>query len=197
MVFLSADPPDLSRLPFDFPPSWRLTAIWGDIRVAIVVGVLVGMAVMAWDLLRGRRPGALQWLSLVLVVVSGGASLITSDPRFVMLKPTLIYLAVGAAMLQPGWMLRYVPPVGLKRVRPEQLRFWGYAWSVLMFASAGLNLALALSLEAQAWALAMSIWSPVSKLLLFLVQYAMIRGEARRAALSSGSGVPDFVSVAG
>lgn len=196
MIFLRAIRPlfldFLSTLSF-----LVLTALSGDIRLAVIAGVVVGLAVMAWDLFRGQRPGALQWLSLALVVFSGGASILTNDPRFVMVKPTLIYVAVGAAMLQPGWMLRYVPPIGLKRVRPETFRFWGFAWSALMFVSAGLNLALAFSLDAQTWALAMSIWGPVSKLLLFLVQYAMIRGEARRAALSSASGVPDSVPVAG
>ena len=34
-------------------------------------------------------------MSLGLVVVFGGASLVTHDPRFIMLKPTLIYAVIG------------------------------------------------------------------------------------------------------
>ena len=38
-------------------------------------------------------------------------ALLTDDPRFVMLKPTLIYCIVGTVMLKPGWMTRYLPPI--------------------------------------------------------------------------------------
>lgn len=172
--------------------------VFGDVRLAILVGLAIGLATIGWEYWRGEKPGVMQWLSVALVVVSGTASLITDNPLWVMLKPTVIYATVGAVMLVPGWMMKYVPPVALTRVRPSTFRFWGYAWSVLMFASAALNLGLALTLDPTAWALAMSVWGPVSKLLLFAVQYAMIRGEARRASLSSAVGATDSsVSVAG
>jgi intracellular septation protein A len=44
----------------------------------------------------------MQWASLGLVIVLGGATVLTGDPRFVMIKPTIAYLTVGAAMLQRG-----------------------------------------------------------------------------------------------
>jgi intracellular septation protein A len=174
-----------------------IVAVFDDIQLAIASGLLVGLAAIAWDLWRGVKPGIMQWMSLGLVVVTGAASIITNDPRFVMVKPTLIYAAVGSAMLVPDWMLRYMPPIALQRIRPGTFRLWGYVWAALMFASAGLNLALAFALSPAAWALAMSIWGPVSKLLLFFVQYAMIRGEARRASLSKTAAVSDSISVAG
>ena len=38
----------------------------------------------------------MQWLSVGLSCVSGTATMLTSDPRFVMLKPSVIYCIVGA-----------------------------------------------------------------------------------------------------
>ena len=50
-------------------------------------------------------------MSLGLVVVLGGATMLTQNPRFMMVKPTIIHLAVAAVMLRPGWMIRYLPEV--------------------------------------------------------------------------------------
>ena len=72
-----------------------------------------GFAQIAYLKLRRSPIDAMQWMSLGLVVVFGGASLLTHDPRFIMFKPTLIYVAIGAVMLKRGWMTRYMPPVAL------------------------------------------------------------------------------------
>ena len=35
----------------------------------------------------------------------------TSDPRFVMAKPSVIAVIVGVFMLKPGWLSRYLPEI--------------------------------------------------------------------------------------
>ncbi len=52
----------------------------------------------------------MQWMSLFLVIASDEAALLTHDPRLVMVKPSLIYIAIGIVMLKPGWMNRYLLP---------------------------------------------------------------------------------------
>ena len=74
--------------------------------------------------LRGRPVDAMQWLSLGLVVVMGGATLLTHDRHFIMVKPTIIYLAVGAVMLKPGWMNRYLPAI-VQENAPDLGRLFG------------------------------------------------------------------------
>ena len=54
----------------------------------------------------GRRIEPMQWMSLGLVVVLGGATMLTQSPRFMMIKPTIVHFAVAAVMLRPGWMIR-------------------------------------------------------------------------------------------
>ena len=85
----------------------------------------------------------MQWMSFFLVVCFGGITLITNDPRFVMIKPSLIYMVVGAVMLKPGWMNCYLPPVAIEVVA-DVARIFGFIWSGLMFFSAGLNVIVAL-----------------------------------------------------
>ena len=127
-----------------------------------------------------RRPiDTLQWVSLVVVIASGSATLITHNPVFVMLKPSLIYLAVGAAMLKRGWMNRYLPPRALETV-PDLAITFGYVWAGLMFFSAALNLVLALNLSVMAWGTAMSVWGIASKTTLFFTQYGVMKTIGRR-----------------
>jgi intracellular septation protein A len=71
---------------------------------------------IGWLMARRQKIDAMQWLSIGLVVVSGVATLLTSDARFVMLKPSVIYCIVGAYMLRPGWMNRYLPPIAVQTV---------------------------------------------------------------------------------
>ena len=56
----------------------------------------VAVAIVLWELLRGRAVPALQWISLALVLVSTAATWLTHDARFVMGKPSVIYLLIGA-----------------------------------------------------------------------------------------------------
>lgn len=150
--------------------------------IAVAVGMALGVAQLAVTKARGRQISALQWMSLALVVIMGGATLFTHDARFILIKPTIVYAAVGAAMLQRGWMARYMPPAADGRIRAGFIIAAGYVWSGLMFASAVLNLALALTLDAASVARAMAIWSPASKIVLFAAQYVVFRSVAVRNA---------------
>jgi intracellular septation protein len=118
--------------------------------------------------------------------------MLTSDARFVMLKPSVIYCIVGAYMLRPGWMTRYLPPIAVQTV-PDLAWIFGFVWAGLMFGSAVLNVVLALTLDPIAWSATMSIWGIASKVALFLIQYVTMRtigvrrGRAAAAASVSAS----------
>ena len=152
-----------------------------NIPLAVALGIALGVAQIAWQFARKKPIDTMQWLSLVLVVASGTATMLTSDPRFVMVKPTLIYLVVGAVMLKRGWMNRYLPPIAQEAV-PDIAIIFGFVWSGLMFFSAALNLIVAVNFSVRAWASLMSVYGIVSKLALFLIQYAVMRsiGVRRR-----------------
>ena len=155
-----------------------------NLFLSVGIGMALGVAQIVWALVRRQTIGTMQWLSVVLIVASGTATFFTRDPRFVMLKPTVIYCIVGAVMMKRGWMNRYLPPraEGVKDIATA----FGYAWAGLMFFSAALNIGLALSLDAKTWAAIMSAWGIASKIALFLIQYAVMTSIGkRRAALAT------------
>ena len=154
-----------------------------SIPLAVALGVVFGVGQIAWQLLNKKPIDAMQWLSLFLVVASATATLITHDPRFVMVKASLIYAIVGAFMLKRGWMNRYMPEVALEVV-PDIAIIYGFVWSALMFLSAALNVYVALNYSFLAWSGFMAAWGTASKLTLFLVQFTSMRfiGVRRRRA---------------
>ena len=153
----------------------------GDLMLAVALGVALGIAQIAWMKIRRQPIDTMQWLSIGLVVVSGIATMLTRDPRFVMLKPSVIYCIVGAYMLRPGWLNRYLPDVARHFV-PDLARLFGYVWAGLMFGSAALNIALAMTLPPVTWSAVMSVWGIASKVALFGIQFAIMRTVGVRRA---------------
>jgi len=172
-------------------------AVTKNVVMAVVLGMALGVGQIAWELARKRPIDAMRWLSLFLVLATGAATFLTRDPRFVMIKPSVIYVIVGVVMLNRGWMNRYLPPEAIELV-PDMGVAFGYVWSALMFFSAALNLTLALSLPLPAYAGFMSAWALGSKLGLFLVQYGTMRfiGGRRFQAMSLARPTPALPAAA-
>ncbi len=158
-----------------------------NVALSVVLGMALGTGQIGWQLARGKPIDTMQWMSLFLVLGAGTVTLITNDPRFVMIKPTVIYLIAGIVMLKRGWMNRYLPPIAIELV-PDIAVIFGYIWSGLMFFSAALNLIVALNFSVVTWSATMSIWGIVSKAVLFLIGYAIMRtvAVARRRRQRSG-----------
>jgi intracellular septation protein A len=156
----------------------------GNITLSVVLGMALGAAQIGWQLARRKPIDTMQWMSLFLVLGAGIATLLTDDPRFVMIKPSVIYAIVGIVMLKPGWMNRYLPPIAIEVV-PDIAVIFGYVWAGLMFFSAALNLIVALSFSVVTWSALMSIYAILSKAALFLIGFVTMRtiGKRRRARI--------------
>jgi intracellular septation protein len=159
-----------------------LSALTNNIFLATGVAVAAGAARIAWQLARREHVNAMQWLSLALVVVAGAATFWTHNPRFMMAKPSVIYVLVGVAMLERGWMLPYLPPAAREHIHDDVMIRWGYVWAGLMFVTAALNAAVALTASLAVWSIFVAIFPAASKIGLFAVHYLTIRAQAIRNA---------------
>jgi intracellular septation protein A len=151
-----------------------LLLLTNNIPLSVILGVALGVAQIGWEFARKKPIDTMQWMSIFLVVGSGAATLLTNDPRFVMVKPSLIYAVVGVVMLKPGWINRYLPPLA-KAVVPDIAVILGFAWSGLMFISAAVNAIVALNFSMANWASIMLAYGIVSKAALFLIGYGTMR----------------------
>lgn len=80
-----------------------------------------------------RRVEAMQLISLALIVVLGGATLLFHDKHFIMWKPTALYWVISGALLISQWLGKN----GIRKVLGDQLELPDHAWRQLNHAWAG------------------------------------------------------------
>ena len=173
----------LRQLLSDFLSAILFLAVYtlsGNLVVAAGLAVAVGLAQFAFLRLAGRRIEPMQGMSLALVVVLGGATILTQSPRFMMIKPTIIHFAIATILLRRGWMLPYLPEFVLRNVPEPAIVAAGYAWAALLAALGIVNLVIALRFDFTTWAWFISVGSVGAKLAAFALQYVVFRVIARQ-----------------
>ena len=173
----------LLQLAEDFLSSIVFLVIYlaaGNLTLAVGAAVAIGVGQFVFARWRDRPLQIMQALSLVLVIAFGAAALITSDSRFMMAKPSVIHFAIGAVMLRPGWLTRYLPPIVKDYVPERVLVTSGYGWAFLMFALGSLNLYVAANFSVIAWGWFISVGAIGAKVAAFAIQYVVFRHFVRR-----------------
>jgi len=155
-------------------------ALSGSAVVAAAVAVPAGLLRLAHLRLAGRPIEPMQWASLGLVVVLGGATIVTRNPRFLMFKPTIVHFAVAAAMLRRGWMIRYLPEIVVKNVAEGTLVAAGYAWAALLAVLGLANLVITLNCDFTTWAWFIVFGAGGAKLSAAALHYGVLRMIVRR-----------------
>lgn len=166
-----------AKLASDFFSTIVFLAVYlatDNVLLATGVAIAGAVAQTIYLYVRGTPPGFMTWASLVLVVVLGGATLLTHDPRFVLAKPAIGHFAIGAIMLKRGWMLRYLPPIVTETI-PEYATLAGYAWAALMFALGCGTVAVALTGDMKLWTFYVTVVLVGAKLAAFAIQYVAFR----------------------
>lgn len=146
----------------------------GNVILATAVAIAGAVGQVIYARYKGQQLGYMTWASLGLVIVLGGATLLTHDPRFVLAKPAIGHFAIGAIMLKRGWMLRYMPPIVSETV-PEYVTVAGYAWAALMFVLGAGTIAVAATGDLKLWAFYVSVVLIGAKVAAFGLQYAAFR----------------------
>ena len=165
------------RLAQDFFSTIVFLAIYlitDNVILATSVAIAGAIGQVVYARFKGQTLGYMTWASLGLVIVLGGATLLTHDPRFVLAKPAIGHFAIGIIMLKRGWMLRYMPPIVTENI-PEYVTAAGYAWAALMFVLGAGTIAVAATGDLKLWAFYVSVVLIGAKVVAFGVQYAAFR----------------------
>src|SRR5262249_27968039 len=150
-----------------------LLAITGNIYWATGIGITVGVGQFIIQRIRKQPVVTMQWMSLVMVIVFGTLTLYFHDPRFVMVKFTIGKIAIGAAMVKPNWMSRYLPPIVTDTLSKLELTLYSAMWPVMMFGLAAANLYIGFFMSQAAWTFFLGVITPAAPWVLFGLQYAM------------------------
>lgn len=166
-----------ARLATDFFSTIVFLVVYlatGDIVLATGVAIAGAIAQVVYSRIKGHELGYMTWASLGLVIVLGGATLLTNDPRFVLAKPAIGHFAVGAIMLKRGWLLRYLPRIVTETI-PDYATAAGFCWAALMFALGLGTIAVAMTGDIKLWTLYVSVVLVGAKIAAFAIQYVVFR----------------------
>jgi intracellular septation protein A len=166
-----------ARLGSDFLSTIVFLVIYlatDNVILATSVAIAGAVGQVIYSRIKGKTLGYMTWASLALVIVLGGATLLTHDPRFVLAKPAIGHVAIGLIMLKRGWLLRYMPAIVTETI-PEYVTVAGYAWAVLMFVLAAGTVAVASTGDMKLWAFYVSVVLIGAKVLAFAIQYVAFR----------------------
>jgi intracellular septation protein len=95
-----ADKPFAMKVLFDiFPVVLFFVAFkFGDIFIATGVAIAASFVQIGWLLARERKVDKMLWISLAIIVVTGGLTLLLHDETFIKWKPTVLYWAFAAGL---------------------------------------------------------------------------------------------------
>ena len=74
-----------------------------DIYIATAVAIGATFAQIGWLWMRGRKVDNMLWVSLVVITVFGGATLLFKDDTFIKWKPTVLYWLFGTVLAVAGF----------------------------------------------------------------------------------------------
>lgn len=142
--------------------------------LSVALAAALGVVQIAIPLIQRKPVHTLEWLSLFIVIAAGTTTILTDDPRVMLIKPSVIYVIVGIAMLKTGWIIRYLPEIA-KAVAPDVAVLVGYAWAAVMFITAAMNVFVAITYTVQTWATVMLVFGMVSKVVILIAGFLSIR----------------------
>ena len=126
-----------------------------DLYVATGVAIVATFAQIAWLLFRGRKIDTMLWVSLVVITVFGGMTLILHDETFIKWKPTILYWVFAASMIFAALVLKKNP---IKAMLGEQLTLpdpvWNkvnLSWTAFFAFMGALNLIVAFNFSTDTW----------------------------------------------
>ena len=133
----------------------EITVKQAPILLATAVAILATLGQVLWLLLRRRHVDTMLWVSLVIIVVFGGATIYFHDEMFIKWKPTVLYWCfalalVGAQLLMRKNLIRSL--MGKQMSLPDPV--WdklNLAWSAFFAAMGALNLYIAFNFPLELW----------------------------------------------
>ena len=145
------------KLLIDFLPiavffvAFKLFDIW----VATGVAIAATVAQIAWLRWSTGKVEPMQWLSLAVIVLFGGATLLAHNESFIKWKPTVLYWLMGGALFIGQLVFRrnlLKTLMGAQMALPESAwRVMNWSWIAFFAVMGVVNLWVAFNFDTDTW----------------------------------------------
>jgi len=147
------------------------------IYTATAVAIAATFAQIGWVWHRHRKVDHMLWVSLGVIVVFGGATLLLHDETFIKWKPTVLYWLFGAALLIADFGFRRNL---IRAMMEKQMALPDIVWRKLLLSWVGffavmgaLNLYVAFNYSTDAW-VNFKLFGGMGLMLVFVVLQALM-----------------------
>jgi len=148
-----------------------------DIYVATAVAIAATFVQIAWVWLRHRKVDNMLWVSLAVIVVFGGATLVLQDETFIKWKPTVLYWLFGVVLAVAA--LAFKKNL-IRAMMGQQLELPDFVWDRLLASWIGffvvmgvLNLLVAYNFSTDDW-VNFKMFGGIGLMLLFVLAQALM-----------------------
>ena len=148
-----------------------------DIYVATAVAIAATFVQIGWVWVRHRKVDNMLWVSLAVIVVFGGATLVLQDETFIKWKPTVLYWLFAAALVVAALAFKknlIRAMMGHQLVLPEFV--WNRllaSWVGFFLVMGALNLLVAYNFSTDDW-VNFKMFGGIGLMLLFVVAQALM-----------------------
>ena len=144
------------------------------------MAIVATLLQLGWMRYSTGRTEPMQWLSLGVIVVFGGATLVAQDETFIKWKPTVLYWAMGGALMVGQVFFRRN---WLQSLMKSQMALPDHAWRVMLWSWCGffalmgvLNLWVAYHFDTDTW-VNFKLFGGMGLMLVFVLAQAMYLGR--------------------
>jgi intracellular septation protein len=166
----------------------QVIASQAPILLATLVAIIATAGQVGYLLARRRKVDKMLWISLAIIVVMGGATLLLRDTRFIRWKPTVLYWAFAVVLLVSDLLLKKNL---VRTMMQEQMTLPAPIWRRLNLSWVGffvamgiLNLYVAYSFSESVW-VKFKLFGTTGLMVVFVVAQALmlsrfVQGEERK-----------------
>lgn len=128
---------------------------FAGIYVATGIAIAATIAQVIWMWVRHRKVEPMQWVSLGIIVVFGGATILFHNDTFIKWKPTALYWLFAVTLFVAELMFdkNLIRAMMEKQMAlPEKLwRSVNFSWALFFLAMGALNLVIAYQFTTDVW----------------------------------------------
>lgn len=170
------------KLLLDFFPILLFFAAFkfADIYVATGVAIVATIVQLAWFRFSKGRIEPMQWVSLAVIVLFGGATIALHNETFIKWKPTVLYWLMGGTLLVGQVVFRknlLKLVMGRELQLPEDVwRVTNWSWIAFFAVMGVINLWVAFNFDTDTW-VNFKLFGGMGLMVLFILGQAVYLGR--------------------
>lgn len=151
-----------------------------DIFIATAVAIAAAIAQIGWLWFRRRQVDKMMWVNFAIIVIFGGATLISQDETFIKWKPTVLYWLIAAVLVASHVIFKKnLIQAMLEKQMVLPLPIWSrlnWSWASFFLTMGCVNLYVAFSFPLDTW-VSFKLFGATGLMLVFVIGQVMLLGK--------------------